>query len=57
MMDACYFGIEDELTETTLTNIIDDYKKFNIISSDEDTQTLLSRVWNPILGEEDNEIK
>ena len=57
MMDACYFGIEDELTETTLINIINDYKEFNIISSDEDPEELLNRVWNPILGEEDSEIK
>lgn len=57
LMDACYFGIEDELTEATLINIINDYKKFNIINSNEDTQELLNRVWHPILGEEDNEIK
>ncbi|MBZ2174706.1 ABC transporter substrate-binding protein [Schnuerera sp. xch1] len=56
MMEACNFGIDDETTETTLVNVLDDYKKFGIIQSEETTDELLDRVWNPLLGEEDKEI-
>ncbi|NLX61482.1 MAG: ABC transporter substrate-binding protein [Tissierellia bacterium] len=57
MVEDCYFGIDDEMTETTLRNVINDYKEFNIITTGEDTEEILDRVWNPILGEEDKEIK
>ncbi|MDY4033216.1 MAG: ABC transporter substrate-binding protein [Pyramidobacter sp.] len=44
------YSISDEATETALRNIIDDYKTFGMIDSAKDTEDLLKRVWDPVLG-------
>lgn len=43
------FKITDEATETTLRNIINDYKTFGLIDAEKDTQELLDQVWAPLL--------
>lgn len=43
------FKISDEATETTLKNILNDYKKFGTIDSSVDTEKALSTLWNPVL--------
>lgn len=45
------FKITDEATETTLRNIINDYKTFGLIDAEKDTQELLDQVWAPVLQE------
>ncbi len=44
------YGISDELTEITLSNIIDDYKSFGLIDANKDTKELLAKVWNRVLA-------
>lgn len=56
MVEDCRFGIEDEMTEETLINVLNDYKKFGIITSEKSTEELLDEVWDPLLGEEDKTI-
>ena len=43
------FKISDEATETTLENILNDYKKFGTIDSSIDTEEALNRLWVPVL--------
>lgn len=44
------FGISDELTETTLRSIIDDYKSFGLIGEQKTTDELMEQVWNRLLA-------
>jgi NitT/TauT family transport system substrate-binding protein len=44
------FKISEEMTRTALLDIINDYQKFGLISSDKDAQTILGEVWAPVLG-------
>ena len=43
------FKISDADTETTLVNIINDYKKFGILDESIDTEATMKRVWKPLL--------
>lgn len=43
------FIVEDDATEKTLKNIIDDYKSFGLIDSKKDTKEILDKVWDPVL--------
>lgn len=43
------FKISDADTQTTLKNIIDDYKKFGILDSNIDTEQALAKIWDPLL--------
>ena len=49
MMKTYNWTIGDDYTETALTNIIDDYKKFGLIAADKNTHDVLHAVWNPVL--------
>lgn len=42
------FTVSDELTEQTLRNTINDYRKFGIIDSPKDTETILQEIWDPV---------
>ena len=35
--------------EQTLINTIEDYKKFGVIDSTDDVQTILNKVWAPLI--------
>ena len=41
------FKVSDEQTEKTLINVLDDYKAFNLIKSELDTNETLSKIWRP----------
>ena len=43
------FKISDEDTQTTLKNIINDYKEFGILDSSIDTDQALAKIWDPLL--------
>lgn len=43
------FKISDEATEKTLSNILNDYKKFGTLDSSVDTEKELNRIWKPVL--------
>ena len=45
------FSISDELTEQTLRDTINDYKKFGLIDKNKDTETLIKQVWDPVLAD------
>ena len=45
------FTISDELTEQTLRDTINDYKKFGLIDKNKDTETLIKQVWDPVLAD------
>lgn len=49
MLESYNFKISDELTETALKNIINDYKEFGLIDSNLDTDKTLATVWKPLL--------
>lgn len=44
------YGISDDLTETGLKNIIEDYKTFGLIGEDKSTEELMGRIWNRVLA-------
>ena len=46
------FSVTDPVTEATLINVIDDYKSFGILDEGRDTKEILSRVWYPVLVEQ-----
>lgn len=46
------YDMSEETTSTALKSIIEDYKKYGIIESDDDADTILSKVWAPVLGDE-----
>ncbi len=48
MMESYNFMVTQEETETALKNILNDYKSFGIITSGEDTDTLLNKIWVPL---------
>lgn len=43
------FKISDEDTQTTLKNIINDYKEFGILDSSINTDQALAKIWDPLL--------
>ncbi len=45
------FSISDELTEQTLRDTINDYKKFGLIDKNKDTEALIKQVWDPVLAD------
>ena len=45
------FTISDELTEQTLRDTINDYKKFGLIDKNKDTEALIKQVWDPVLAD------
>ena len=45
------FSISDELTEQTLRDTINDYKKSGLINKTKDTKTLIKQVGNPVLAD------
>jgi NitT/TauT family transport system substrate-binding protein len=44
------FVVTDSITETALRDIITDYKKFGVIESQDDVDTILKNVWAPVLA-------
>lgn len=40
------FSISDELTEQTLRDTINDYKKFGLIALSKDTEAIIKQVWD-----------
>jgi ABC-type nitrate/sulfonate/bicarbonate transport system substrate-binding protein len=44
------FVVTDSTTETALRDIITDYKKFGVIESQDDVDTILKNVWAPVLA-------
>lgn len=44
------FDISQDQTKDTLSSIIDDYKSFNVITNPDDKDTLLSKIWSPMLS-------
>lgn len=51
MCEAFNFDIPEQWTEDALLNIIADYKKFGVLETEDDDETVLNNVWVPILGE------
>lgn len=51
MLKTYNFLISDELTETALRNILNDYKEFGLINSSLDTEETLKKIWEPVLKE------
>lgn len=46
------YNMPEELTRKALLSIIDDYKEYGIITASDDSETLLNKVWAPVLGDE-----
>lgn len=46
-LETYNFKVSDEQTEKTLINVLDDYKAFNLIKSELDTNETLSKIWRP----------
>ena len=43
------FVVRDDKTETTLEDIINDYKSFGLIDKNKDTNDVLDKIWDPVL--------
>ncbi len=52
IMSDFNFDMSEELTRKALLSIIEDYKKYGIITATDDAETLLGKVWAPVLGDE-----
>ncbi len=46
------YDMSEERTSTALKSIIEDYKEYGIIDSTDDADTILGKVWAPVLGDE-----
>ncbi len=46
------YDMSEKTTRTALTSIIEDYKKYGLIDSTDDAETILGKVWAPVLGDE-----
>lgn len=46
-LETYNFKVSDEQTAKTLTNVLDDYKDFNLIKSNLDTKQTLAKIWRP----------
>lgn len=46
------FSISDAFTEKTLRDVIDDYKKFGLISAAKSTDDILRQIWDPVVADE-----
>lgn len=44
------FVVEDDTTEKTLENIINDYKDFGLIDASKDSKEVLNKIWDPVLN-------
>lgn len=49
MVNHFDFGLTQKDCEQTLINTIEDYKKFGVIDSSDDEQTILNKVWAPLI--------
>lgn len=47
MMKSYNWQVTNDMAGTALKNILDDYKKFGVITSDKSTDELLTEVWHP----------
>ena len=45
------FGLTDELTEQGLRNIVEDYIRLGIITSTQDVEEVMDKVWTPTMSE------
>ncbi len=48
IMNTYDFSISDKHTEETLTNILNDYKKFKIVDDTKDTDQVIDYLWHPV---------
>lgn len=55
MMESYDWQCSNDMTETTLKNILDDYKKFNIVTNEKSSDELLNELWKPEDLKHDNE--
>lgn len=46
MMKSYNWQVSNDMASTALKDILDDYKKFEVIKSEKDADTLLTEVWN-----------
>lgn len=49
MVNHFDFGLTQKDCEQTLINTIEDYKKFGVIDSSDDEQTILNKAWAPLI--------
>lgn len=52
MCKAFNFGVTQEMTTTALHNVIEDYKRFDLIEGDDDVETIFNKVWAPVLNDD-----
>ncbi len=55
MMESYDWQCSNNMTEKTLKDILDDYKKFNIVTNEKSSDELLSELWSPEDFKHDNE--
>lgn len=55
MMESYDWQVSNDETAYTLTRIIDDYKKFGVLTSDKSVDEILDMVWEPEAYKHDNE--
>lgn len=55
MMESYDWQCSNDMTEKTLKNILDDYKKFNIVTNEKSSDELLDELWKPEDLKHDNE--
>lgn len=55
MMESYDWQCSNDMTEKTLKDILDDYKKFNIVTNEKSSDELLSELWCPEDFKHDNE--
>lgn len=51
MVKLFNWDMTQEETEQTLINSINDYKEFGVLETDEDTETILNKVWKPLISD------
>lgn len=51
MVKLFNFNMSQKETEQTLINSINDYKEFGVLQTDEDTETILNKVWAPLISD------
>lgn len=49
MVNHFDFGLTQKDSEQTLINTIEDYKKFGVLETEDDEQTILNKVWAPLI--------
>ncbi|MDD7762120.1 MAG: ABC transporter substrate-binding protein [Firmicutes bacterium] len=57
MMDSYNWQVTNEMADSALTSILDDYKEFGVITTNKDTATLLDEVWMPEDFKNENVVK